>query len=119
MVSAYPNSNPDNFIIEGNRLNIYQHGRRILSGNGTLTEYVSACVDRELQPLLANIPSNIKDATDSLNKLNRLDNIPDNKILVALDVTTLYSSIPHNDGIGACNKYLDRRTLSTISSEDI
>ena len=80
---------------------------------------MSAFVDRELQPLLANIPSYIKDTTDFLNKLSRFDNLPDNTILVTLDVTALYSSIPHNDGIGACKKHLDRRALSTISSGDI
>ena len=52
-------------------------------------------------------------------KLSRFHNLPDNTILVTLDVTALYSSIPLNDGIGACKKYLDRRTLSTTSSEDI
>ena len=80
---------------------------------------MSAFDDRELLPLLANIPSYIKDTTDSLNKLSRFDNLPDNTILVTFDVTALYSSIPHNDGIGACKKYLDGRELSSISSEDI
>ena len=55
---------------------------------------MSAFVDRELQPLLANIPSYIKDATDFMNELSRFDNLPDNTILVTLDVTALYSSIP-------------------------
>ena len=119
VVSTCPSSNPDNFIIEAQRLSINPPGRPIVSGIGTLTEYVSAFVDRELQLLLANIPSYIKDTTDFLNKLSRFDNLPDNTILVTLDVTALYSNIPHNDGIGACKKYLDRRALSTTSSEDI
>ena len=119
VVSICPSSNPDNIIIEVQLVNINASGRPIVSGIGTLTEYVSAFVDRELQPLLANIPIYIKDTTDFLNKLSRFDNIPDNTILVTLDVTALYSNIPHNDGIGACKKYLDRRALSTTSSEDI
>ena len=80
---------------------------------------MSAFVDREVQPLLANIPSNIKDITDFMNELSRFDDLPDNTILVTLDVTALYSSIPHSDGIGACQKYLDRRTPLTTSSENI
>ena len=119
VVSTCPSSNPDNFIIEAQRLNINPPGRPIASGIGKLTEYVSVFVDRELQPLLANIPSYIKDTTDFLNKLSRFDNLPDNTILVTLDATALHSSIPHNDGIGACKKYLERRALSTTSSEDI
>ena len=116
MVSTYPSSNPDKFRIEDKCLN--QPGRPIVSGIGTLTEHVSAFVDRELQPLLANIPSYIKESTDFLNKLRRIDNLPDNTILVTLDVTALYSSFPY-DCIGACKKYLDRRTLLTTSSKDI
>ena len=119
VVSTCPSSNSDNFIIEAQRLNINPPVRQIVSGIGTLTEYVSAFADREPQPLLANIPSYIKDATDFLNKLIRFDNLPDNTILVTLDVTALYSSIPHDDGIGACKKHLDKRALSTTSSEDI
>ena len=59
VVSTCPSSNPDKFIIEAQRLNINPPGRPIVSGIGTLTEYVSAFDDRELQPLLANIPSYI------------------------------------------------------------
>ena len=80
---------------------------------------MSAFVEREIQPLLANIPSYIKDTTDFLNTLSRFDNLPDNTILVALDVTALYFSIRNKDGIGACKKYLDRRTQLPTSSEDI
>ena len=54
-----------------------------------------------------------------MNKLSRFNNLPDNTILVTLDVTALYSNIPHNDGIGGCKKHLDRRAQSTTSSEDI
>ena len=54
-----------------------------------------------------------------MSKISRFDNLPANTILVTLDVTALYSSIPHSDGIGACKKHLDRRALSTTSSEDI
>ena len=79
MVSTCPSSNPDNFTIEAQRLDINPPGRPIVSGIGTLTEYVSAFVVRELQPLLANIPSYIKDTTDFWNKLSRFNNLPDTK----------------------------------------
>ena len=80
VVSTCPNSNPKNFIIEAQRLNINPPGRPIVWGVVTLTEYVSAFVDWELQPLLANIPSYIEDTTDYLNKLSRFNNLPDNTI---------------------------------------
>ena len=104
MVSTCPCSNLDNFIIEAKRHNIYLHGRPIASGIGALTEYVSAFDDRELKPLLANMPCYIDYTIDFLNKLSRIGNLTDNIILVTLDITDLYSSIPHSDGIGA--KYI-------------
>ena len=119
VVSTCPSSNPDNFIIEARRFNINPPGRPIELGIGILKEYVSAFVDREIQPQLANIPCYIKDTTDFLNTLSRFNNLPDNTILVTLDVTALYSNIPHNDGIGACKKHHDIRALSTTSGEDI
>ena len=57
---------------------------------GSLNEYLSAFVDRELQPLVANTTSYIKGTTDFLIKLCRFNNSPDNTILVTLDVTALY-----------------------------
>ena len=61
----------------------------------------------------------MQDTTDFLSKLSRLNNLPDNTILVTFNVTALYSNIPHIDDIGSCKKHIDRRVLSTTSSEDI
>ena len=80
---------------------------------------MSAYIDRELQPLLKNIPSYIKDIVDFLKKLICFHNLPYNTILATLDITVLYSSIHHKNGIRACKKYLGIRTLFTTSSEDI
>ena len=51
--------------------------------------------------------SHIKDTTDFLNKLSNLGNLPNNAILVTLDVSSLYTNIPHNQGIDACRHFLD------------
>ena len=68
VISSCLSSNPDKFIFENQRLNINLPRPQIASGIGTLTEYVSAFVVSKLQPLLANIPSYIKDTTDFMNK---------------------------------------------------
>ena len=39
------------------------------------------------------------DATDFLNKLSNLGNLPNNAILVTPDVSSLYTNNPHNQGI--------------------
>ena len=40
--------------------------------------------------------------------------LPDGVLLVTLDVSSLYTNIPHKDGIQACSKFLDRRIDPTI-----
>ena len=81
-------------------------GRPIVSGIGTLTEYISAYVDYHLQPLLSLIPSFIQDSTHFLNKLTNLPPLVNDTILVTLDVSALYTNIPHREGILACSKIM-------------
>ena len=68
-----------------------------------------------------NIVLSIKDTTHFLNKLQQLGQLPNNAILVTLDVSSLYTNIPHNEGINACRHFLEtrNRTPSTISSETL
>ena len=65
--------------------------------------------------------SNLKDATHFLNKLDQLGQLPSNVILVTLDVSSLYTNIPHNKGIDACRHFLNTRdhSSSTIRTETL
>ena len=77
-------------------------GRPIVSSNNHPTERISQFVDYYLKPLVCTVPSYVKDTTDFLNKLanlNTINTLPDNAILVTLDVTSLYTNIPHREGI--------------------
>ena len=64
---------------------------------------ISAFVDCVLSPVMSRdwIPSYIKDTTDFLQQLQILDHIADSGILVSMDVTSLYTNIPHNEGINS------------------
>ena len=63
--------------------------------------------------------------THFLNKLNNIGQLPNGVLLVTFDVTslyTLYTNIPHMDGIQACSAFLDRRanpTMKTIRLYDL
>ncbi|CAH2273976.1 Hypothetical predicted protein [Pelobates cultripes] len=81
-------------------------GRPIIPGMGTLTEQISGLVENTLKPLVTNTNSFIKDTADFLNKLSQITNLPANTILVTMDVESLYSNIPHTDGINACYHFL-------------
>ena len=88
-------------------------GRPIVSSNGHPTERISQFVDYHLKPLVHKTASFIKDTTHFLNKLDQLGHLPSNAILVTLDVSSLYTNIPHNEGIDACRHFLDTRDRST------
>ena len=96
---------------------IHKHGnpgRPIVSSNGHPTERISQFVDYYLKPLVHKTASFIKDTTHFLNgKLDQLGPLPSNAILVTLDVSSLYTNIPHNEGIDACRHYLNTRDQST------
>ena len=50
----------------------------------------------------------------SLNKLLTIGKLPSNSLLVTLDVSSLYTNIPHNEGINACDHFLRTRLQSNI-----
>ena len=73
--------------------------RPIVSSNGHPTERISQFVDFHIKLLVANPPSYIKDTTHFLNNLNNIGQLPDDVLLTTLDVSSLYTNIPHKDGI--------------------
>ena len=77
-------------------------GRPIVFSNGHPTEHISEFVDFFLKPLVTKLASHIKGTTDFLNKLRNLPNLLGNTLLVTPDVSSLYTNIPHNDGINIC-----------------
>jgi hypothetical protein len=68
-----------------------------VSANGNPTEKISEYIKFNLRPFVENLPSYIKDTTDYLKKILNLT-IPENTTLVTMDVTSLYTNIPHDDG---------------------
>ena len=80
-------------------------GRPTVSSNSHPTERLSHFVDYHLQPLVHKLPSFVKDTNDFL-KLLTIGNLPTNSLLVTLDVSSLYTNIPHNEGINACDHFL-------------
>ena len=77
------------------------------------TERISEYLDYILQPLVQNLSSYVKDSTHALNILSDLNSKPsfNPHLLFTLDVVSLYTSIPHSDGLKALNFFLDSRLL--------
>ena len=68
---------------------------------------MSAFIDSILKPYMESLPSYIKDTTDFINKIRQLHQLSKDSFLVTLDVGSLYSNIPHKDGIEACQYFIN------------
>ena len=85
-------------------------GRPVVSSIGCHTERISKYVDYHLQPINQSLPSYIKDSTDFLNKLNSLpEELPEDAIMVTMDVRSLYTNVPNDEGIDAVKHFLQAR----------
>lgn len=56
------------------------------------------------------MPSYLRDTTDFLNKLYNVVKVAEND-LRTMDVTSLYTNIPHDLGLGALDPYLKTRAI--------
>ena len=80
-------------------------GRPIISGCDGPTERLSSFVDKLLQPIAQIQDSYLKDTTDFI-KFIESTRVPRNAFLVSMDVTSLYTNIPHEEGITlVCETY--------------
>ena len=94
-------------------------GRPVVNSIDSHTSRISKYVDFYLQPLARQLPSYIQDTSHFLRKLNiRRDSNPDS-ILVTLDVRSLYTNIPNEEGIAAVREAMSMSTSSKISSKVI
>ena len=86
-------------------------GRPIVSACSCPTEHISQYLDSVFNPMVSNLPSFIKDSTHALLLLDELNNRPGFRPqhLLTMDVTALYTNIPHNEGLSALRYYLDLR----------
>ena len=81
-------------------------GRPIVSGSSGPTERISSFVDSLLQPVAIKQESYIKDTTDFTNFIENTQ-IPDNVVLSTLDVSSLYTNIPQEEGIDVVCRYYE------------
>ena len=93
-------------------------GRPVINSIECHTSEISRFVDHHLQPVVKQIPSYIKDTNHFINKVNNFS-VPVNSILVTMDVRSLYTSIPNNEGIAATKKRYDSYIHKTISTKII
>ena len=85
-------------------------GRPIVNGIGSITEKISAYIDEEIRHQVPRIPSYLKDTTHLINILLGKKLAPTDT-LVTIDVKSLYTNIPHNEGIQALNRMMEETDI--------
>ena len=55
----------------------------------------------------------------SFNKNENLGNLLSNTLLVTLDMTSLYTNIPHNEGVRSCRKALKKIDILQLPEENL
>ena len=88
-------------------------GRPIVNEIRLVTEKISAYVDTILRRFVLRIPSYITDTTHFLNILKHLE-IQNKDLLVTVDVKSLYTNIPHTEGIATITKMMEDIGLDTL-----
>ena len=72
---------------------------------------MSAFVDHWLQPYVKQLPSYIQDSTEFINLIEKTK-LPENCLLASIDVSSLYTNIPHSDGLESIAFYLKNEQLT-------
>ena len=94
------NPKPPKFYISPKIHKENNPGRPVINSFNCQTSEISCFVDHHLQPLVREIPSYIKDTNDFINTINNFP-VPPNSLLVTMDVKSLNTSIPINEGIAS------------------
>ena len=83
-------------------------GRPVISSVDCHSSKISKYVDHHLQPEVCKLKSYTKDSTDAMNKLAEIKGeITEHDILVTMDVHSLYTNIPNDEGIQAVREKLN------------
>ena len=86
-------------------------GRPIVSAYNCPTEHIARYLDSILQPIVASQPTYVKDTNHALEVFDGFrfqQGKP--RFLFSMDVKSLYTSIPHNEGLLALEHYLNLRS---------
>ena len=90
--------------------------RPIVSGFNSCTSRLSEYLDTFLKYQAKKGKSYLRDTKEFLCKLRCIKSLPENAILVTMDVVSLYKNIDHTEGAEACYNKLESRTDKKISS---
>ena len=94
-------------------------GRPIVSACSCPTELISSYLDKIMAPIVKTLPSYIKDSQHALEIFRDFNFLDQNKLIFTMDITSLYTVIPNDEGLRALKHFFDQRTVKEPSSETL
>ena len=91
----------------------------IISACSCPTELISSFLDKKMAPFVKSLPTYIKDTNHALNILKQFSFPVNNKFLFTMDITSLYTVIPNNEGLLALKYFFDQRTVKEPSTDTL
>uniref|UniRef100_A0A8C5PUI2 Reverse transcriptase domain-containing protein n=1 Tax=Leptobrachium leishanense TaxID=445787 RepID=A0A8C5PUI2_9ANUR len=84
-------------------------GRPIVSAVGGLLEPLGQLIDKALKAPVMSLSTCLRDSTDVIDKIKTVS-LSDQSLFVTIDVCSLYTVIPHDDGVEAARWVLENVT---------
>ena len=72
-----------------------------------------------MAPIVKTLPSHIKDSQHALEIFRDFSFLGQNKLIFTMDITSLYTVIPNDEGLRALKHFFDHRTVTEPSSETL
>ena len=80
-------------------------GRPIVSACSCPTELISSYLDKIMAPIVKTLPSYIKDSQHALEIFRDFSFLGQNKLIFTMDITSLYTVIPNDEGLRALKHF--------------
>ena len=93
-----------------------------MSGSGCNTERISWFCDNSVKDKVKELDSFLEDTPDLLRKIKVIKEsqiVPDNAKPIAIDIKSMYSNIPLQEGLEALEEALNERNDKTVPTEFI
>ena len=80
---------------------------------------VSSYLDKIMAPIVKTLLSYIKDSQHALEIFRDFSFLDQNKLIFTMDITSLYTVIPNDEGLRALKHFFDQRIIKEPCSETL
>ena len=91
----------------------------MVSARSCPTELISSYLDKVMTPIVKSLPWYIKDSNYALEIFRNFNFSGENNFIFTMDITSLYTVIPNNEGLQALKYFLNQRPIKRPSTETL